>query len=145
MNELSLFNSLFDDRDFGFAIPAFTKSCNLNMPKVDVKETKDAYILDMDLPGRTEKDVDVDLKDNVLTIASHEEEKNEKKEKKEEKAEDGEWLIRERRTTEFSRRFSLPQDVDAENVNATFKNGVLTISIGRKTLAQAKKIAITAA
>ena len=78
MNELSLFNSLFDDGDFGF-FPAVAKNYSFGVPQVDVKETKDAYALEMDLPGRTEKDVDVDLKDNVLTIASHTEETKEEK------------------------------------------------------------------
>ena len=142
MNELSLFNSLFDDGDLGF-FPAIAKNCSFGVPQVDVKETKDAYTLEMDLPGRTEKDVDVDLKDNVLTIASHTEETKEEKSKDKKDAE--QWLIHERRTSSFCRRFSLPKDIDAEAVSANFKNGVLSVNIPRKALSAPKKIAISVA
>ena len=142
MNELSLFNSLFDDGDYGL-FPAIAKNCSFGVPQVDVKETKDAYTLEMDLPGRSEKDVDVDLKDNVLTIASHTEETKEKK--SDEKKEDVQWLIHERRFNSFCRRFSLPKDVDSESVSANFKNGVLSVTIPRKALSAPKKIAISVA
>ncbi len=143
MNELSLFNSLFDDGDIGF-FPAVAKNYSFGVPQVDVKETKDAYALEMDLPGRTEKDVDVDLKDSVLTIASHTEETKEEK-SKDKKDGEAQWLIHERRTSSFCRRFTLPQDIDSEKVTASFKNGVLSVMIPRKPLSEAKKIAISVA
>ena len=62
--------------------------------------------------------------------------------KKEEKKE-GEWLIKERRSSCFSRRFTLPQDIDAEKVTAEFKHGVLSVDIPRKPEPQPKQIAIT--
>ena len=98
----------------------------------------------MDLPGCTEKDVDVDLKENVLTISSHIEDKKEEK-GKEEKNEDVQYLITERRRSQFTRRFSLPQDIDSENISASFKNGVLSVNIPRKALTQPKKISISVA
>lgn len=139
MNELALFNKIFNDQDYGFPFHGLNAACTV--PSVDVKETKDSYILDMDLPGKTENDVDLSLKDDVLTIASHEEETKEKKseEKEEQKTE---WLIRERRSTSFTRRFTLPKDVDGENVNASFKNGVLTVVMPRRPEATEKRIAI---
>ncbi len=143
MNELSLFNSLFDDGDFGF-FPAVAKNYSFGVPQVDVKETKDAYALEMDLPGRTENDVDVDLKDNVLTIASHTEETKEEK-SKDKKEGEVQWLIHERRSSGFCRRFSLPQDIDSEKVSANFKNGVLSVNIPRKALTEPKKISISVA
>ena len=81
MNELSLLDTLFGNDG---TMPSFyTRACT---PNVDVKETKDAYILTMDLPGRNENDVEIGLKDDILTIASVEkaETKEEKKEAKEE-------------------------------------------------------------
>ncbi|AEE17670.1 Hsp20/alpha crystallin family protein [Treponema brennaborense] len=144
MNSLAFFNprftsDLFDviDRNLADFVPAAETGRAFMNPKVDVRETKDAYVLDMDLPGITEKDVEINLKDRVLSISSV------KEEKKEEKKE-GEWLIKERRSAAFSRRFTLPQDIDAEKVTAEFKNGVLTIDIPRKPETQAKTIAITA-
>lgn len=138
MNELALFNRLFDGGDF------FARPFEAAVPSVDVKEKKDAYVLDMDLPGKTENDVELSLKDDVLTIASRTEEiKEEKSDEKD--ADKGTWLIRERRTSGFTRRFSLPQDVNADAVNATFKNGVLTVVMPRKPVTEPKKIAITVA
>lgn len=139
MNELSLFNRLFNNEDFGLSFPTFNANCAT--PSVDVKQTEDSYVLDMDLPGKTENDVDLTLKDDVLTIASHEDTTKEAKSRDDEK-ENGEWLIRERRSYSFTRRFTLPQDVNTEGVNASFKNGVLTVVMPRKPAAEAKKIAI---
>jgi HSP20 family protein len=147
MNELALFNNLFDNA-LSDDLPDFNFNRSFNMPKVDVKESKDAYTMEMDLPGMTEKDVNVELDHNVLTISSHHEETKEQKNDKNEKnakKDESKWLVRERRVSEFSRSFTLPSDVSAENVAATFKNGVLTVNIPRKALASPKKIAIAAA
>lgn len=143
MNELSLFNTLFDDCGLGF--PVLKTSANY-VPKVDVKETKKAYVLDMDLPGFSENDVEIDFKNSVLTIASKKMEsaKTEEQESGEEK-EDAQWLIHERRNSNFERRFSLPQDIDAETISAAFKNGVLTVTIPRRPEAGSRKINISVA
>ena len=145
MNALSLFSPSFAsnvldafDRDFGFVAPL---PATTTAPRVDVKETKTAYVMEMDLPGMTEKDVEINLKDRVLSISSLEEAN-----KEERKTEDGvEYLIRERRSTCFSRRFSLPEDIDAEKVEADFKNGVLTVNIPRKPESQPRQIQIRSA
>jgi Molecular chaperone (small heat shock protein) len=144
MNELSLFNSLFDNA-LTDTMPDYTFNHAFNMPKVDVKEDKNAYTMQMDLPGMTEKDVNVELDHNVLTVSSHHEENKEEKNDKNAKKDEGKWLIRERRVSEFSRQFTLPTDVNGDQVAATFKNGVLTVSIPRKALAAPKRIAISAA
>ncbi len=144
MNALSFFNprftsDLFDviDRNFPDYVPAVTTGTLTASPRVDVRETKDRYVLDMDLPGFSEKDIDISLKDRVLSISS-------KKEEKKEEKKEGDWLIRERKACAFSRRFTLPDDIDEENVGAEFKLGVLTIDIPRKPEPQSKTIAITA-
>ena len=150
MNDLSLFNDFFNGfGDDGYTIPTLMPTFNykkmFQMPKVDVKEDKDTYTLTMDLPGKTEKDVDIELNQNVLTISS--EIKSEKEEKKEEKAEAKEapkYLLKERSFTKFSRSFSLPDDVEADKISAKVENGVLHVTMPRKTLAAPRKIAITA-
>lgn len=142
MNELSLFNTLFNNDFDNDMLPEFNFHATYATPKVDVKETKDKYLLEMDLPGRTEKDVNIELDGSVLTISSV---KEEKKESKNENTDKNKWLIRERRTYEFSRRFTLPEDVNGEQISANFKNGVLTIDIPRKALPASKKIAIKVA
>ena len=135
MNELSLFDSLFNNT----MDSVFNNYRTVSVPKVDVKETENAYSLDMELPGRTENDVNIELDHNTLTISSKKEETTEKNNKS------GKWLRRERRTSEFSRSFRLPEDVDNENVKATFKNGILNVMMPRKALATPKRIAIECA
>lgn len=141
MNELSLFNNIFDD--VLPAMPDFTFTRTNSLPKVDVKETKDSYDMYMDLPGMDENDVNVELDHNVLKISSVRTENKEDKGDKNEK--EGKYLIRERRMTSFSRSFTLPEDVDGSKISATFKNGILALTMPRTSAPAPKKIAITAA
>lgn len=143
MNELALFNDLFGDfADDGYMMPSINLKKAFQTPKVDVKEESGAYTLNMDLPGKTDKDVKIELNHNVLTISS--EKKNEKDEKSEKK-EEGKWLVKERSYQKFSRSFTLPEDVEAEKVSAEVKNGVLTVTMPRKALPEPKRIAIKSA
>ena len=142
MNELTLFNSLFNGEVGSLLnMPVYTHT--VFVPKVDVKEDGEAYTMEIDLPGRSEKDVDIELDNNTLTISSKQEEKNEMEET--EKEENGRWLIRERRVSSFKRSFTLPEDVNLEALNASFKNGILTVKLPRRALSQPKKIAIKSA
>lgn len=148
MNELALFNDLFDDfGDDNYMMPSINLKKVFQAPKVDIKEHKDAYTLTMDLPGKTDKDVNIELNNNVLTISSEktEDKKEAKKEEKGEKKDDGKWLVKERSYHKFSRSFSLPDDVEADKVNAEVKNGVLTVNMPRKSLPAPKHIAIKSA
>ena len=129
MNDLSLLDTFFGNA------PAFYGNSANRLPCVDVIETKDTYEFSMELPGRCEKDVEISLKEDVLTIASIKGEEENKKT-------DGNYLIKERKFNEFKRTFSLPKDIDTEKVSACFKHGILSISIGKKPQAAEKKIAI---
>lgn len=137
MNELSFINSLFND-----ILTDSTSQAVLSYsaPRVDVKEEDKGYTLEMELPGRTEKDVSIELDHDNLTISSKMEES--KEEKKDEKK--GKYILKERRTAGFERRFKLPSDVNEEDISANFKNGILTICMGKKAIATPKKIAIEA-
>lgn len=141
MNTLSLFTPRFTSDIFDVIDKNLTdfntSTSGFSNPKVDVRETKDSYIMDMELPGFNEKDVEISLKDKILSISSITE--NEKENKKE-----GEWLIRERKEMCFSRRFTLPTDIDEDKVSAGFKNGLLSVTIPRKPEAQPKTIQISA-
>ena len=143
MNELSLFNTLFNSA-FDGTMPEFNIHASPAMPKVDVMEMKDNYLLEMELPGLTEKDVNIELDRNVLTIASVKADKTEKAEKSE-KSEKSKWLLRERRKMEFARRFTLPEDADVQAISAVFKNGILSVNIARKAIPAPKKIEIAVA
>lgn len=142
INELSILDDIFNG-----AYAAFPElSCPSFSPDVDVLETKSAYKISMNLPGLTEKDVDISLKEGILTIASA---KAEKAESDEERKEDDEnkavYLIRERHTMNFSRNFKLPRDSDMSAISASFKNGVLEVLVPRKEAEEPKRIAISAA
>jgi len=138
MNTLSLFNPTFTPDVFNF----FDRELARTTPNVDVRETETAYILDMDLPGLSEKDVEINLKDRLLSITSVKEVKNEDEKKD---SSGTQYLIRERRTSAFSRRFTLPEDIDAAQVEANFTNGVLSINILRKPESQPRQIQIKSA
>ena len=110
------------------------------LPSVDVRETEKAYVLEAELPGFDEKDIEVRLDSNNLTIESKR--VDEKKEEPAVKA-DGNYLIRERRVSSFSRTFRLPENADPEGISASFKNGILSLEIAKKAEAQAKLIQIS--
>ena len=138
MNELSLINSLFNDV-FDTSAMCYSKTA---APRVDIEEDNKSYTLEMELPGRTEKDVEIELNQNNLKISSAK--TLEKEEKKEEKKA-GKYLLKERRTSSFERSFILPKDVDTEKLSADFKNGILTIYMEKKPSESPRKIEIKAA
>lgn len=110
------------------------------IPSVDVRENEKAYVIEAELPGFDEKDIEVRLEGNNLTIGSKKTvEKNEEKDA----AGEGNFLIRERRFSSFSRSFKLPENTDNESISASFKNGVLSLEIGKKTEAQQRLIPIS--
>ena len=140
MNDLSIFNSLFDDVLGSDVAPVFYRTAYAHSPKINVFEEDDAYTLEMELPGRTDKDINIEINHNNLTISSKTEEtKEEKKDEKKKK-----YLVRECVSTSFSRSFSIPTDIDEESISATFKNGILSVNMKKKAIATPKKIAIEA-
>lgn len=103
-------------------------------PAVDVREEEDRYVLEAELPGLNEKDVDVKVEENLLSISSA------KTEEKEEKR-DG-YLMRERRSSSFQRSFVLPRDVDKDNIHARFRNGLLILDLQKKPEVKPRSIEI---
>jgi HSP20 family protein len=107
------------------------------LPTVDVRETEKAYVLEAELPGYDEKEIEVHLDNNTLTIESRKEDA-----KKEEK-QDGTYLLRERRGSSFSRSFKLPENADPEGIKAAFKNGILSLEIAKRAEARKRIIQIS--
>ncbi len=103
-------------------------------PALDVEETDDSFIVRMDLPGMNKKDIHVSLDNNVLTI------QGERKREKEEK--DANYYCTERFHGSFRRSFTLPSQVDPDQIKADYKNGVLTVTLPKKEEAKARKIEI---
>ena len=94
-------------------------------PRANVSESEGEIIITIELPGLDESDIDISMKRDVLTI------KGEKK--LEQKEDEGNYCRMERRYGSFSRTFRLPLEVvDAERINATFVNGVLTINLPKQ-------------
>ena len=106
------------------------------MPQVDVGATDKEYSITVEIPGVTEKDVNIEVANNTMTIRG---EKNQEKEEK-----DKNYYRVERSYGSFQRVLSLPEDADQEDIKANFKNGILTIKMGRKALPKpnVKQIAI---
>ena len=105
-------------------------------PRVDMYEEENQVIVKAELPDIMKKDIDISLEDDVLTI------KAEKKEETEEGEKGTTHYTRERRFGQYVRRMTLPGKVDAENVTATLKKGVLEIKLPRAEEPEAKQIDI---
>ena len=108
-------------------------------PAMDIAETEKAYEITAELPGMSKSDVEVVASNGGLTI------KGEKKEEKEEKKKD--YYLSERRYGSFERRMQIPEGVDVDKIEASFKNGVLTVTLPKTAQAQEpeKKISVKAA
>uniref|UniRef100_A0A7C3E2S6 Hsp20/alpha crystallin family protein n=1 Tax=Gracilinema caldarium TaxID=215591 RepID=A0A7C3E2S6_9SPIR len=104
-------------------------------PSVDLVETNDGYTLMVDLPGVDKKDINLTVENNVITIEG---EKNETKETKDKKR----FFRKETWEGSFRRTISLPVAVDPDKVKAELKNGVLTVSIGKKEELKPRQIAV---
>jgi HSP20 family protein len=97
-------------------------------PVLDFSETKDSFLMKMEVPGIDPKDIKISLQDHVLTISGER--------KKEEEEKDERFYRLERSYGAFTRSIRLPMPVDERKVNAVFKNGVLTISIPKAEAAK---------
>lgn len=132
---------VFDDFARGFPVggrfldfgPWRRRGLDLDLlsPAVDMVEKDDAYRVTAELPGMDEKNIEVKVTDDMLTI------KGEKKEEKEEK--DKNYHMSERRYGSFQRTFELPAGVDQNKIEATFKKGVLTVTLPKSPEAQKKE------
>lgn len=122
------------DRIFNANTVGYMDAVSDWVPSVDIKEDKDAYEVSADVPGVDPKDIDVSLEEGVLTV---------KGERKAENKDEGKGYTRtERVYGNFSRRFTLPDTVDADNISAKTEHGVLTLRIPKKEKALPKKIAV---
>jgi HSP20 family protein len=131
-------NRLFDDVFRGFDMAPFSSLSGMSRmaswPTVEVAETDHEVRVSAELPGMDQNDVEVLMNDGVLTIRG---------EKKSE-VEDKERAFSERSYGRFERRLPLAWEVEEDKVNASFRNGVLTVTLPKspKSTAQVKRIAI---
>ncbi len=104
-------------------------------PTVDISETENQYEVNAEVPGLKKEDIKLSVEDNVLTLSG---------ERKVEKETDKKNYHRiERVYGKFERSFRLPKEVDAENIKASYKNGVLTVHIPKTEAVKPKEIAVS--
>lgn len=126
---------LFEDYTRG--LPAFGAGKDPVLPSMDVSETDKEIEITAELPGLEEKDVQINLADNVLTI------RGEKSAEKEQK--DKNYRLVERSYGSFQRSLELPDGIDADAIKANIAKGVLKVTIPKPAPAQVKKIEVKSA
>lgn len=122
-----LFESSFPSRGDESALTAWA-------PAVDVYETENELVIKADLPDVTEKDLDVRIENNMLTIRGER--------KFEQKVKEESYLRMERAYGSFSRSFSLPNSVNTEAIKAEYKDGVLNITLPKRAESKPKQVKI---
>ena len=126
-------------RIFNAGAPSrLVSSFSIPNPAVDISEDDSSYKLTAELPGMSEKDVEVVVSGDTLTIRGQKQQEREQKEK--------EFYLSERSYGSFQRSFTLPDGVDADQIDAQFSKGVLTVTLPKTAQAkQQKKIEVKAA
>ncbi|MDI6765142.1 MAG: Hsp20/alpha crystallin family protein [Thermodesulfobacteriota bacterium] len=104
------------------------------LPSLDVSETKNDLVVKAELPGMDPKDIDISLNEGILTI------KGERKQEKEEKEEN--YHLIERSYGSFTRSFRLPREVKSEKISASYKDGVLKVTLPKSEEAKKKEIKV---
>jgi HSP20 family protein len=134
---------LFDRFTMGFGIPPLCRmfdtppglhaesSFNLPTPSVDIAEEAGDYKLTAELPGMSEKDIELVVSGDTLTLKGEKKAETERKEKN--------YTLSERTYGSFRRSFYLPQGIDREKIDATFSKGVLTVTLPKTAAAAAEQ------
>lgn len=123
------------DRTFGqlFESPGQTQLMGGWVPALDLYEDKDNLTLKCELPGMKKEDIDISLHEGFLTISG---------ERKHEKKQEGEVYRTERYEGRFNRSLALPSKVNFDKINATYKDGVLTVKLPKAEEAKPKQIQV---
>jgi len=121
------FSNIFDDI-FADDFDVFKKIATV--PSVNIKEREKDFVVELAAPGLIKEDFDIDLENNVLTISSQKKIENNQEEEK--------YTKREFSYSEFKRVFTLPDSVEANEIQAEYNNGILTVVIPKKPEAQVK-------
>lgn len=124
----SLFNEFFNNDWNDLYNTGFEDS---TMPAVNIKETKDDFQVEVAAPGMKKDDFNIELDNNLLVISSEKKEEHEEKDK-------GEFTRREFSYQSFKRSFGLPKTIKEEDIKASYKDGVLMITLPKKDEAKEK-------
>lgn len=130
------FDDLFERFFSDVGVPA--REITTAAPRIDVKESENEVVVEADLPGVEEKDIEVSLHDGVLTLQAKRHEEAESKD------EQTGWHRRERVYRSFHRAVPMPVAVDGEKVQASYKAGVLRVTLPKAAEARPRKIEVRA-
>lgn len=132
-NPLAQMFKEFEDEFYGAGNSQNRESLMLS-PKMEWRETADAYQLSFDLPGLAEDDIKIDLKENQLIVQAERKQSFERKE--------GDAVRTEKHYGLYSRTIDLPLNIDEGRIEAEYKNGVLEVFVPKAEKAKAKSISI---
>lgn len=133
---VSTIDQLFDSMFYGTS--ALSEPVYSSFP-VNITEEGQGYALSAELPGYNDSDVEITLNDNILVITA---EKIKKADEENGDGEDRKYLLRERVSRKYKRSFVLPENADRESINASLKDGLLQVTIGKKPEAKPLTIKI---
>jgi len=128
--EMNVFDRFFKD----LTLPDFFGEERVLVPAFDISETEKEYVISGEIPGMDAKDIDITLLDGCLTV------KGEKKQEKEEKDEDYHRV--ERHYGSFQRSFRIPDKVKTDELDATYKDGILKLTLPKAEVSEVKKIEV---
>ncbi len=129
-----IFGKRFSDIMDEFFNDAVATRRDTFVPSIDISETEKQFVIDVEVPGVDKKDIELNIENNTLTISG---------ERKFEKKEDNKQYHRvESHYGTFSRTFSLPDNVNTESINATYNNGILSITVDKSEQQMKKQIKI---
>ena len=131
------FDDLFNQFFAGSVPPARNTAPNAWSIPLDVVESSDELVVTASVPGTTKDEIEVSVDDNVLTIRAEAGDSS--------KDDSDNFLLRERRTGTYYRALRLPETVDYDNAETTFKDGVLTIKLPKLESKKVRKLEISAA
>ncbi|MFO7840928.1 MAG: Hsp20/alpha crystallin family protein [Fidelibacterota bacterium] len=103
-------------------------------PRVEVEENDNEFLMNVEVPGMKKKDIDISVKDNVITVSGEKKEKVKKKE--------SQCHLSEINYGKFSRSFQLPNNVNTEKIKGNWEDGILTVQIPKTEVAKPRKIEI---
>jgi HSP20 family protein len=127
MESLLRWDPFRSDTAWGFGTAGYS-------PSFDLKETRDAYVVKADLPGVQDKDLEITVTGNALSISGQREEEH--------REQDDQVYMIERNHGRFTRVVSLPEGADVDNVKAELKDGVLTLQVPKRPEVQPRRISL---
>ncbi|MCF7561295.1 Hsp20/alpha crystallin family protein [Sabulilitoribacter multivorans] len=126
------FSTWFDDFSLNDFPALFSSNFNtgMSLPKVNIKEVADAFVVEMAVPGLKKSDFNINLENNALSISAELRENNEEK--------NDDYTRKEFGYSSFKRTFTLPETVNDSKINATYNEGILTVHLPKKEEAKQK-------